>query len=332
MVSSLWPCSTARARLSDTHSTPGGSPSKLFWQAASIIASRSRLNLHYTYRAVGSSTGQKEFVGPTDEASDPRLYALTDFGAGDIPMTAERYAQITTEAQREMLHVPFALGAIGVFHNVPDSALGGEPLSIDGCTLAKIFSRQITDWSDAELKEANPSFTGSGAIKVAHRHEGSSSTAGFTEYLSKHAAEACPEAWPLEAGALIAWPEDTYAPQGSGGMAKFIGDNLASIGYIDIGHGHKAGLGEIELQNRDGNFLLSTAADISSAGAVALAQTPSPIPASATASWADVNLYDYSGPTTWPITMISCAQPRASPPPSRFPLRHPRTRATAVHR
>ena len=40
---------------------------KLFWQALDTLEARSKTPLHTTYRAVGSSTGQKEFVcDPTD--------------------------------------------------------------------------------------------------------------------------------------------------------------------------------------------------------------------------------------------------------------------------
>ena len=35
-------------------------PSRLFWQAMGLIQERARVPLHMTYRAVGSSTGQKE--------------------------------------------------------------------------------------------------------------------------------------------------------------------------------------------------------------------------------------------------------------------------------
>ena len=44
---------------------------------------------------------------------------------------------------------------------------------------------------------------------------------------------------------------------------------------------------------------------MSAAAEVALSQTPSVIPSEATDDFSAVNLYDMSGPTTYPIVMIS---------------------------
>lgn len=278
------------------HGSGTTNPSKLFWKAMDLIEERSCLPLHLTYRAVGSSTGQKEFVG-NDGSS-----ALNHFGSGDIPMTSERYAEVAATG-RKMLHVPFGMGAIGVFHSVPTSGLGGAPLDLNGCLLAKIFSRQITTWDDAEIKALNPSMTFAGPIKVVHRVEGSSSTAGFTEYLSGK----CPASWSLGSGSKIGWPADTHTAQGSGGMSAFIAkaDNIGGIGYIDAGHGHAANLGEVKLQNKEGIYLSTKEANIGAAGTIALGATPSVIPGDPTADFSKVNLYDLDGAATWPITMIS---------------------------
>lgn len=285
-------------QVEEMHGAGTTNPSKLFWQAMDIIGERSRLPLHLTYRAVGSSTGQKEFVG-----NDGVFTALNHFGSGDIPMTSSRYAQVQA-AGRQMVHVPFAMGAIGVFHSVPASGLGGAPLDLTGCLLAKIFSRKITDWGHADIKAVNPSMTYTGPIKVVHRVEGSSSTAGFTEYINGK----CSESWaPLTTGSTIAWPQDTASAQGSGGMAAYIADpeNEGAIGYIDAGHGYSAGLSEIELMNKDGLYLSTREADIGAAGTVALTSAIPVIPSDPTSDFSSVNLYDLEGPTTWPITMIS---------------------------
>ena len=83
-------------------------------------------------------------------------------------MTSSRYASLVG-AGRTMVHVPFAMGAIAVFHSVPSSALGGSPIDLTGCLLAKIFSAQIKQWNDPEIASINPSLSYSGAIKVVHR-------------------------------------------------------------------------------------------------------------------------------------------------------------------
>ena len=276
------------------HGAGTTNPQRLFWEAMGLLTDRAKLPMRMTYRAVGSSTGQKEFNG--DDRSGHRAY--NHFGAGDIPMTSSRYASITGSG-RTMVHVPFAMGAIGVFHSVPSSEVGGPAIDLDGCLLAKIFSRQITRWEDPELRAANPSMTAVGDIRVYHRVRGSSSTAGFTEYLSSK----CPASWTLGSGSTITWPAGTFEAQGSGGMADAIENNAYSIGYIDAGHGHERGFGEIALLNAAGVYLTTLQAVISDAAAPALAAGV--IPADPTADFSAVNLYDQTGAATWPITMIS---------------------------
>jgi len=198
-----------------------------------------------------------------------------------------------------MVHVPFAMGAIGVFHSVPAAELGGAPIDLNGCLLARIFARSITRWEDPAIRAINPSLSAVGEIKVYHRVEGSSSTAGFTQYLEGK----CPASWPLGSGSTITWPADTFDAQGSGGMSDAIDATPYAIGYIDAGHGHERGFGEIALLNRDNVYLTTLDATIGDAASPALAAGV--IPADPTADFSSVNLYDQVGAATWPITMIS---------------------------
>jgi ABC-type phosphate transport system substrate-binding protein len=218
-------------------------------------------------------------------------------------MSAGRYADVA-KLGRKVVHVPFAVGGIGVFHSVPEGMLGGKPLHLTGCVLAKIFSAQITKWDDPEIVALNPDSTATAAIKVVHRKKGSSSTSGFTEYMARK----CPAEWTekgWQAKSTIVWPAGTAEAQGSGGMSAYIQENEYAIGYIDAGHGHDKGLSEIALMNKDGNYLTTKQADIGAAATVALAPGSNLIPTDPSADFSGVNLYDMSGPDTWPITMIS---------------------------
>merc|ERR1740130_986802 len=282
-------CKAGRVQM--LHGAGTTNPSKLFWEVLGLMTARAKFAVHATYRAVGSSTGQKEFLGASNGNK-----ALNHFGSGDIPMTKERYDAVAA-AGRTMVHVPFAVGGIGVFHSAP---VGGATVDLDACVLAKIFSAQITMWDDAEIKALNADVTlPSLAIKVVHRGQGSSSTAGFTAYM----LATCPDSWTLGTGSKIAWPVGTNEGQGSDGMSKFIEENEGAIGYIDAGHGHEHGLSEVALRNKDGKYLTTKTADIGAAATVALA-APDYLPA-ASADWSGVNLYNLGGAKTWPITMIS---------------------------
>ena len=283
----------AAHEVQELHGAGTTNPSKLFWELLGLMEARAKEPIHATYRAVGSSTGQKEFLG----ASNGNV-ALNHFGAGDIPMTNERYTSVV-DAGRSMVHIPFAMGGIGVFHSCPVS---GVSLHLDACVLAKIFSAQIASWDHDEIAALNPGVDlPSLPIKVVHRTKGSSSTAGFTEYM----AATCGASWTLSTGSsLDDWPASTYSAQGSDGMSEFISSNEGAIGYIDAGHGHEHGLSEVALLNKAGVYVTTLDADIGNAATVALA-SGDVIPDDPSADFSEVNLYDQDGASTFPITMIS---------------------------
>ena len=72
----------------------------------------------------------------------------------------------------------------------------------------------------------------------------------------------------------------------------------STLKRLRIACGAGAGLSEIALMNRDGNYHTTKTADIGAAGTLALAQSPSIIPADPSADFSSVNLYDLPGPTT----------------------------------
>ena len=248
----------------------------------------------------GSSTGQKDFKADQNH-----------FGAGDIPFKTADYDIVTTTNSKPFFHIPFQLGAYGIFHSVPDSA--GSKVDLDGCTLAKIFSRQIKFWDHADIIALNPtlSIPANTPIKVATRTLGSSSTSLTTQYLDLMAGASstdCTSAWTLGSGSTITWPEGVEKVEGSSGMSGFLAANEWSIGYVDAGHGHEKKLKEVELKNKNGKWVTSKTADIAAAGdAVTLPTTWSN-------SWADISLMNAAGDTTFPICTFSYLYIHATPP------------------
>jgi ABC-type phosphate transport system substrate-binding protein len=277
------------------HGAGTTNPSKFFWKTMDLFEERAKVPLFMTYRAVGSSTGQAEFLG-ADNGNKP----WNHFGSGDIPMKAANY-QTLMDNGGNMVHIPFVMGAIAVFHSVPDTT-ASNPIHLDACTLAKVFSRQIKTWDHADIKAINAGVAlPSAGIVVVHRKKGSSSTSGLTNYLK----ESCPEHWTLDAGSTITWPEDTVTAEGSGNMANTLATTQYAIGYLDAGHGHSEGFAEIALENFAKKYLTSDQAVIADAGTQALAGATSVIPADPSSDWSSVELYDLPGDDTWPITLFS---------------------------
>jgi len=271
------------------HGSGTTNPSKCYWTIMDQLQIQSKIPVRMTYRAVGSSTGQAEFIG--DGITSDNM-----FGSGDIPFSQENYDTFPADS---ILHLPVVLGAISFFHSVPT---GNEKLNLSPCILAKILKREITDWGDEEILLANPNLIlpKPSPITVAHRVKGSSSTASVTKYLN----QVCPQEWPAAlVGKTITWPEQTKGCEGSGGMSTCIKQKTGTIGYIDMGHGHAENLSEIELLNADQKYISSKEA--AQAGGIMAAAENAALPSTLEGSFANVNLLSQSGPNTWPIVAMT---------------------------
>jgi phosphate ABC transporter phosphate-binding protein len=276
-------------------------PSKFFWQVMSIFEARAKPGVKMTYRAVGSGTGQYEFIGK-DNSYKPYDQ---DFGSGDIPIGAADHAALNA-AGHEIMHFPFQMGAMSIFHNIPGLPKSGAgALKVDACIIAKIFKRVIKTWDHADIMALNPDLKVPAGqnIEVFHRVSGSSTTSGVTTYL--HAS--CPDVWTKDlVGKQITWPTDTNEAQGSGQMSSKIASTPYAIGYIDAGHGHEDGLKEIELKNKAGKFQSSLEAGPAGIGAAASAAIDAKVmPTSPLNDFSAVSLHNQGGDTTWPIVAIS---------------------------
>ena len=132
-----------------------------FWETMELFEERARIPLRMTYRAVGTTTGQLEFLG-TANGGEP----FNHFGAGDSPMSASDYQTLVNQGGN-MVHIPFVLQAVAVYHRVP-GVTAAAPIGLDACTLAKVFSLQITAWDDAAILALNPNLrvAGNAAIRV----------------------------------------------------------------------------------------------------------------------------------------------------------------------
>ena len=268
------PSTVSAQEVISIHGSGTTNPSKCYWTIMDQMQIQSKVPVRMTYRAVGSSTGQAEFIG-NGTLSDNM------FGSGDIPFSTEKYEAFP---ENSILHLPVVLGAITFFHSVPT---GDEKLNLSPCILAKILKRDITDWGDDEIMKANPnlSLPSPSPITVAHRVKGSSSTASITKYLN----QVCPQEWPEAlVGKTIVWEKDTIKCEGSGGMSDCIKETPGTIGYIDMGHGHAEGLTEIELLNAAQKYISSKEA--AEAGGIMAAAENAALPETLEGSFADVNL------------------------------------------
>ena len=80
------------------------------------------------------------------------------------------------------MQLPFQIGAVSLFHNVP--GVGTGVMKLSACTVAKIFTGAITNWNDAAIATDSGLSLPSQTIKVICRSNGSSSTYGLKGYMN----------------------------------------------------------------------------------------------------------------------------------------------------
>jgi phosphate transport system substrate-binding protein len=199
------------------------------------------------YQPIGSGGGVQQIVAGT-----------VDFGASDTPM---KNSELTAAKFGPILHIPVTLGAVVPAYNVKGVQTG---LKFDGDTLGKIFAGRITKWNDPALDAPN-----SGAnlpdqpIAVAHRSDGSGTTAVWTDFLTKESPT-----WVQALGGSdrsfgkdIAWPVG-IGGKGNEGVSGVINQTDGSIGYVELAYALAQNLNYGVVKNKTGNFIQPCVATI----------------------------------------------------------------------
>lgn len=190
------------------HGSGTTNPSRYLWRANAMLEARSKLPMHASYRAVGSSAGRAEFIANSN-----------DYAASELPLSASQ-AQAVVDDGDVPLHFPLSIGAIASFIRLPTGAelAAGASFNASASTLARIFSRDITTWDHPAVLAANPNLSvpAGAPFTVLHRVFGSSSTSLLSEFL--HAG--APEDWTVRTsggsptGSTLVWPADTVGVEG----------------------------------------------------------------------------------------------------------------------
>lgn len=199
------------------------------------------------YQSIGSGGGVQQIIAGT-----------VDFGASDTPM---KDSELAVAKSGPILHIPLTLGAVVPTYNVKGIQTG---LKFDGDTLGKIFAGKITKWNDPALVALNPGTTlPDQPIAVAHRSDGSGTTAVWTDYLTKESPT-----WvqilggpDKSFGKDIAWPVG-IGGKGNEGVSGVINQTDGSIGYVELAYALAQNLNYGQVKNKAGNFVQACVATI----------------------------------------------------------------------
>ncbi|OFZ53166.1 MAG: phosphate ABC transporter substrate-binding protein PstS [Bdellovibrionales bacterium RIFOXYC1_FULL_54_43] len=225
----------------------------------------------FNYQSIGSGGGIRQFLEKT-----------VDFGASDAPMTEEQMKKSSIP----VLHIPTTMGAVVLTYNLP----GAPSLRLSGAVISDIFLGKIARWDDSRITSLNQGVELPGtAILVAHRSDGSGTTAIFTDYLSKISPE-----WKAKVGAgtAVNWPTG-IGGKGNEGVTGIVKQSPGSIGYVELIYAANNRLPFASVRNKRNEYVIPNSKSIMAAAAGTIKAIPDDFRASIT---------DADGKNAYPIS------------------------------
>lgn len=195
------------------------------------------------YQSIGSGGGVQQVKAGT-----------VDFGASDYPLTDQNLAEM-----KPMLQVPETAGPVCITYNLPGLT---KPLQLSAETISGIFLGKITSWQDPLIKKDNPGVNlPKLKVVVAHRTDGSGTTAAFTTYLSAVSPE-----WATKVGkgGAVSWPVG-LGGKGSEGVTAQVRQSPGGIGYVELIYAQQNNLAVANVRNQAGNYITPSTASTTAA-------------------------------------------------------------------
>lgn len=217
-------------------------------------------NISITTAGTGSGTGISQAAA-----------GAVQIGASDAYLSPGQFQKYPG-----LLNIALAISAQMINYNLP--GITGH-LKLSGKVLSYIYQGKITMWNDPAIQKLNPGVS-LPAVKIVplHRIDGSGDTFIFTSYLSK----SDPSGWgnSIGYGTTVAFPSvpGAQGEEGNGGMVSGCAKIVGCVAYIGISYQKQTqqdNLGEAELENEAGNFVLPSTQTIQAEAQSFVANTPS---------------------------------------------------------
>ncbi len=200
-------------------------------------------NVQINYQSIGSGGGVQQVKSGT-----------VDFGASDYALTDDQLSQM-----KPVLQIPESAGPVCITYNLPGLA---QPLQLSADVIAGIFLGTIKTWQDPLIKKDNPGVKlPNTQIVVAHRSDGSGTTAAFTTYLS-----AVSDEWKTKVGqgGSVSWPAG-LGGKGNEGVTAQVRQSPGAIGYVELIYAQQNKLPIASVRNLAGKYVLPSAASTTAA-------------------------------------------------------------------
>jgi phosphate transport system substrate-binding protein len=223
----------------------------IIYQKWILTFNRANPTIQLNYQSIGSGGGIRQFSDGT-----------VDFGGTDAPMTDSAMVAI----QGNVLHIPTVLGAIVATYNLPGVT---QQLKFTPDVLADMFLGKITKWNDARIASANAGVTLPATdVVVVHRADGSGTTYGWTDYLTKISPE---WAQKVGKGTSVNWPVG-LGGRGNEGVAATVNQTPGAIGYVELGYAMITRMAYGQVKNNAGRFVAPTLESVTAAAAGVLSK------------------------------------------------------------
>jgi ABC-type phosphate transport system substrate-binding protein len=260
-----------------------------------------------------------------------------DFAASDIAFltTPDPFGGGREDSAYAYSYLPIVAGGTALMYNL---VVGGRKVSnlrLSGDTITKIFTGQITNWSDPRITHDYGAALPSQKITVVTRSDGSGASYMFSRWMSKQYASQWNTFCKQHGGPSPCPPTEFYPAfpgsvqrNGSDQVANYVASpsfGLGSIGYDEYAYALNSKLPVVKVLNAAGYYTLPTASNV--AIALQLAEIDEN-PNSVTFLMQNLDkVYTNSDRRTYPISSYSyLIVPRANrtingqtlPPPPRF--------------
>jgi phosphate transport system substrate-binding protein len=228
--------------------------------------------------ADGQSAGLSVNYLPTGSPDGLTSYSngLTDFAGTEAEFTA---LGGSADIGRGYQYVPDVAGAIAVMYNVDDRAgRKVDYLHLSRRTIARIFTGDITNWSDPAISADNKGLVlPDQAITVIYRAGQSGTTALFYDFVANVAPDifgpwAAKNKLPTNVRIIQLDSSPTFAPRtlaltGSDQIAQYVasGSGKWTIAYDEFGYAKTYGAPAAWVQNASGAYVQPYAENISAA-------------------------------------------------------------------
>jgi phosphate transport system substrate-binding protein len=266
---------TTTSAASTTPTTPPATAAPVTGAKTTLTEDGSSLLFPYLEAVAAKFHTAFPTLGVNTEAGGSGL-GISDAAAGNKDMGgSDAYLSPTERTQYAGLQdIPVVISSQSVDYNLK----GIKNLKLDGAVLGSIYEGKITMWNDAAIKALNPGVTlPAEKIVPIHREDSSGDTFLFTSFLTA----TNPTTWGKTVGenTTVNWPAvaGSASATGNPGMVQAAHATPGAVAYIGISAqatAVAAGLGQAELKNQSGKYLLPSPSTVDSAVSAALPSVP----------------------------------------------------------